>query len=148
MIFTISLTLLAPSTASVLQAQPSLLQLLTKHPSVRPPLAALLDALPPLAPRLYSLCCAPAEFPEQAHVAFSVVKYTPPFAKTLKEGVATNWLDRVYGPQVKPPPRERNSPPREENSPPREEFAPERGEFAPERGEFAPERGEFPTKNI
>mmetsp|Transcript_12453 Transcript_12453/g.23638 ORF Transcript_12453/g.23638 Transcript_12453/m.23638 type:complete len:1001 (-) Transcript_12453:321-3323(-) len=79
--------------------QPSLLDLLQKFPSCNPPFEVLLDSLPPLNPRYYSLTCAPEEFPNHAHVAFSVVNYKTEAGYTRK-GVATNWLDRVAGPEV------------------------------------------------
>jgi sulfite reductase alpha subunit-like flavoprotein len=85
----------------ILQARPSLLDLLNTHPSCTPTLDALLDALPPLQPRMYSVACAPPPPEERGHgggentvsVAFSVVQYETERGK--RRGVATGWLEDI-----------------------------------------------------
>lgn len=90
-------------TAHILQARPSLLDLLNTHPSCTPTLDALLDALPPLQARMYSVACAPPPPPppEESHgdgentvsVAFSVVQYETERGK--RRGVATGWMEDI-----------------------------------------------------
>lgn len=90
----------AAYTTHILQARPSLLDLLNTHPSCAPSLDALLDALPPLQPRMYSVACAPPPPAESrgggdttVSVAFSVVQYETEWGR--RRGVATGWLEDI-----------------------------------------------------
>lgn len=77
----------------VVAEQPTLLDLLTSHPSCAPGFAELLDATQPLQPRMYSVAAAPETAPGKPCVAFSVVRHVAP-SGAERRGVATNWLDR------------------------------------------------------
>lgn len=82
--------------AKLVEGQPNLLQLLHRYPSCCPPLDALLDLLPALAPRMYSITTAPQAYPDQVHVAFTVVDVQTEWGR--KKGVATTFLESAVKP--------------------------------------------------
>ncbi|GMH32828.1 hypothetical protein BSKO_00662 [Bryopsis sp. KO-2023] len=80
----------------VLDAQPSLLDILSSFPSCKPSLAGLLDLLPPLPPRMYSVTTSQDAHPNKAQFAFTLAKFTTPYG--AREGVATSWMDKILTP--------------------------------------------------
>jgi NADPH-ferrihemoprotein reductase len=84
----------------IVQERASTLDLLNMAPSCfggtrgKDDFGAFLDAAPPLQPRMYSITTAPETAPATPAVAFSVVRFASPAGAT-REGVATNWLDRL-----------------------------------------------------
>jgi len=82
--------------AQVLEARPTLLDLLERFPSCRPSLELVLTLAPPLAPRLYSVTNCGEAAPGEAEVALSVVRFGTPYREG-RRGVASNWLDAARG---------------------------------------------------
>ncbi|GME65126.1 hypothetical protein Trco_000025 [Neofusicoccum parvum] len=87
-----ALTSLATTSApaSTRAKRPSILTLLTTHPTIALPFATFLSLLPPLRPRTYSISSAPHWHPHHATLTVSVLD--PPTA--LHPGVASTYLTR------------------------------------------------------
>ena len=85
--------------AEIVSERPTLLEVLNMAPScfsdnIKSNFGAFLDATSPLQPRMYSITTAPEASPNKPCVAFSVVRHKSPNG-VEREGVATNWLDRL-----------------------------------------------------
>ena len=77
----------------IIKQRANLFDVLTRYPSCRPPLSHLLQELSPITPRFYSISSSPIKHPDEAHIAFSVVKFeTPPPLRSTKIGCCTSWL--------------------------------------------------------
>lgn len=59
-------------------------------PSLRIPAQALAEVLPPLNPRLYSIASSPLAYPDEAHIAVTVVNFEG--ANGMRKGVASSYL--------------------------------------------------------
>eukprot|EP00850_Spirogloea_muscicola_P006810 SM000033S12331 [mRNA] locus=s33:236976:240911:+ [translate_table: standard] len=79
--------------AEMMEARPSLLDLLQAAPSCRPDLGHLLESLPPLVARLYSITNSRAVDAHLIEIAFSVVRMETAPGRIFR-GVCTNWLER------------------------------------------------------
>lgn len=64
----------------------------TEFPAPGLDAAAFTAMLRPLQPRLYSLACSPAAYPEEAHLTVAVVRYAT--HGRPRRGVASNYLER------------------------------------------------------
>ncbi|KAG2382676.1 hypothetical protein C9374_005256 [Naegleria lovaniensis] len=77
----------------IVKQRANLFDILSWYPSCKPSLSHLLQELPPLLPRYYSISSSPIKHPDEAHIAFSIIKFeTPPPYHTIRHGSCTSWL--------------------------------------------------------
>ncbi|KAF0984240.1 hypothetical protein FDP41_007417 [Naegleria fowleri] len=79
--------------SQIVKQRANLFDILSWYPSCKPRLSHLLQELPPLLPRYYSISSSPIKHPDEAHIAFSIIKFeTPPPYHTIRYGSCTSWL--------------------------------------------------------